>query len=91
MERRRMARLTLMYKVVHGHVAIDQGEYRPAPPCPASTRTRSCHPLRLSLYAPNTNVFKFSFFPRTIIAWNSLPGTAIEDETAGDFKATLYE
>ncbi len=34
-ERRRLARLTLMYKVVHGHVAIDQGEYRPAPPPPS--------------------------------------------------------
>ena len=40
--------------------------------------TRSYHPLYYSLPLSNSNPYKFSFFPRTIVDWNVLPHHLIE-------------
>ena len=38
---------------------------------------------------PKTNQFKFSFFPRTTISWNTLPDSVVEHQTTESFKGAL--
>ena len=42
-------------------------------PYPLDTSPTRSHNLRYMPYQCNTNTLKYSFFPRTIILWNSLP------------------
>jgi hypothetical protein len=67
-QRRREARLALMYKVVHELVAIPhQGHIEQN-----ELRTRSKNSLRLKVYSPSTEIARNSFFPKTIKEWNML-------------------
>ena len=65
--RRVTIRLVLLYKIQHGLVAIPAETYL----VPGVTRTRGEHKFR----PPNVrnDVYKYSFFPRTIGGWNRLP------------------
>ena len=69
-KRRQVARLTLMYKCVTNQAAIDI-------PCyvhhQSSLKTRASHPLKFIPLQPSCDTYKYSFWPRTIIDWNSLP------------------
>uniref|UniRef100_A0A6M2DBB6 Putative tick transposon n=1 Tax=Rhipicephalus microplus TaxID=6941 RepID=A0A6M2DBB6_RHIMP len=42
--------------------------------------TRHRHADSLTPYRTRTNLFKYSFFPRTITAWNNLPYTPIHND-----------
>jgi len=84
-ERRRAARLTMMYKMVHGHVHLN-------------TESRLVRPARRSRYATEhsfqipaakTDCRKWSFFPRTIREWNALPANTVSAESLNAFKALL--
>ena len=72
--RRRVDRLTTLYKIQHGLVELDTGVVRPG-----DKRTRGQH----RLYQPvaKSSIYKNSFFPRTIRDWNLLP-TSVTDATA---------
>ena len=69
-KRRQVARLTLMNKCVTNQAAIDI-------PCyvhhQSSLKTRASHPLKFIPPQPSCDTYKYSFWPRTIIDWNSLP------------------
>ena len=69
-KRRQVARLTLMNKCVTNQAAIDI-------PCyvhhQSSLKTRASHPLKFIPLQPSCDTYKYSFWPRTIIDWNSLP------------------
>ena len=69
-KRRQVARLTLMNKCVTNQAAIDI-------PCyvhhQSSLKTRASHPLKFIPLQPFCDTYKYSFWPRTIIDWNSLP------------------
>lgn len=56
---------------------------------PQST-TRSYHSLNLTPYFARTNMFKFSFFPRSIEDWNSLPG-CIRSRPSPNFVADIHD
>ena len=84
-ERRRDARLALMYKVVHGLVAVPHEghiEWK-------TTATRSKNSLNVKQYSLDTDKFKFSFFPRTIKEWNSLTDEVVTAKSLPDFKHKL--
>ena len=85
--RRARARLTLFYKAINGLIAIDTEGYL----IPASTRTRSSHEQKYMYLYSRTNYMKFTFFPRTIPLWNSLPASVVESNTAQDFKSKLAQ
>jgi hypothetical protein len=68
-QRRSMADVTLMYKVVHQLVAIAVC-YMPTPA--TVTRTRNSHSLKFSPYHCRINTYQHSFFPRTVTIWNTL-------------------
>ena len=72
--RRKKNRLTVMYKLSHNLVDITTEEYL----IPNSEkRTRNSHAFKYRLPEVSKDVFKFSFFPRSIREWNSLPADLV--------------
>ena len=67
--RRIKLQLTNLYKIQHNLIDVEASKYLTK----RSTTVRSKHSSQLNLYQPSSDQFKFSFFPRTIIHWNSLP------------------
>ena len=83
--RRTKIQLTMFFQIVNDLVDIPAEEYL----SPASTRTRALHSKKLRQYSINSETFKYSFFPRTIPAWNSLPATIAEAPDLVHFKQGL--
>ena len=76
--RRKKARLTLLYKLSHNLIDVSTENY-----LKLNNETRT----------PRTSkdVFKFSFFPRTIKEWNSLPLEVVCADTLFNFKSNLND
>ncbi len=69
-DRRRKSRLVLLYKAINEKTALPTGpEYLPR----SRRQTRNSRKGAFIPYSPSTNVFKFSFYPRTLVDWNKLP------------------
>ena len=77
-------RLAMLYKIQHGLVALSLPSmiHRPIRPRPGSLH--ACQTPYCS-----TDSFKFSFFPRTVIQWNSLPQALASAPTLSQFKGGL--
>lgn len=72
--RRKIERLKFLHHLKTNKLGINPDEYiQPL----TARRTRHRHSVSLTPYSARTNVFKFSFFPRTISEWNDLPISAI--------------
>lgn len=84
--RREHQRLALMYRIVHGLVAVPSTKL-----IPADGRTRANHQYKFKSISSSSTVYKHSFFPRTIPAWNSLPNTVVDCATLDSFKANLIK
>ena len=50
-------------------------------------RTRDSHDYRCRLYKATKNVYFNSFFPRTIMQWNSLPSDIVSVDSVDVFKS----
>ena len=72
--RRTKIQLILLYKIMNGMVDILTSPYVTQ----ASARTRSSHTKKLRQISSRTDAYKYSFFPRTIPFWNSLPASIAE-------------
>ena len=83
--RRAKTQLTMLFKIIHGLVDIRAEDYL----VPASTRTRSQHSLKFLQIPVSSDYYKFSFFPRTICRWNSLPANVAEAPSLVSFKREL--
>jgi ribonuclease P/MRP protein subunit RPP40 len=81
-QRRAKYRLSLLYKSIHGLVAVPLDEH-------TDINNRIEH--RISFRKPHTrtNYFKFSFFPRTVHQWNHLPLDVVTSPTITGFKTGL--
>ena len=66
---RECQRLNFMYKSSHNLNGVDLSKYVTL----SQSQTRRSHDMVFNHLSPRTDVFKFSFFPRTIPVWNSLP------------------
>ena len=84
--RRRDARVTMLFKIVHGLVAITTDELGLEA---ADSRTRASHRHKFREKGSRTNMSKFSFVSRTVPDWNRLPATAAEAESLEIFKTQL--
>ena len=88
--RRKTSRLTLLYKATHDKAAINIPSYIRRP----SISTRQYYPYKFSQISTSTDAYKFSFLPRTITDWNSLPPEAYPGyharELQGDHPETAY-
>ena len=83
--RRVKIQLTLLFKVIQDLENISAAAYL----MPASTRTRANHTKKLRQISSRSDAYKFSFFPRTIPVWNSLPATVAEAPDLVSFKQGL--
>lgn len=86
--RRRIESLKFLHSIVTSSVKLsnDKDYINFAP----QSTTRSYHNLNLTPYYARTNMFKFSFFPRSIEDWNSLPGT-IRSRPSSNFQADIHD
>ena len=83
--RRAKASLTMFYKVVNDLVDIPASTYL----TPGSSRTRSSHAFKFRQFQCSQNSFKHSFFPATVVLWNSLPASVAEAPDLASFKRGL--
>jgi len=82
-DRRKDARLWMLYKIVHDKVALDNGD-RLVPPLRS---TRNMHQLSFQIPSSRSDYRRVSYFPRTIRDWNSLPPDIVSAKTLDAFKA----
>lgn len=87
-ERRRMNRLKFLYLIVNDELGIDKDDYITFF-CPRSTR--HFHSRTIKPYSYKNDAFKYSFFPRTIIDWNSLPPDVVNTTNFLDFCSKLLQ
>jgi hypothetical protein len=84
--RRQAASLTLLYKIQNQTIAVNPDLYlNPAIPC----NTRSFHPNIYQIIPGRIQSFSNSFFPRTVIWWNSLPGNIITSPSVEVFRGVV--
>ncbi len=83
-ERRRDQRLTFFHRIVHDLVAIPSDIMHIN-----SRKQRTSHSKCIKMVACKTDTYKYSFIPRTIPEWNSLPESAVLCETSDAFKTVL--
>ena len=86
LEKRRQV-ATLMYKCVTNQTAINI----PSNVHQSSLKTRSSHPLKFIPLQPSCDTYKYSFWPRTITDWNSLPPDYSTLDSVAKFKATISD
>ena len=81
-DRRRIARMSMMYKIHHNLVCVRniKGQLHPLPP-----RQRRGHDQQFVLPQCRTQYHQNSFLPRTIKQWNQLPQEVIEANTIDTF------
>jgi hypothetical protein len=85
-ERRVESRLTMMYKISNNLVDFNTDQYLKLHP---ESRTRGSHPLKHQIPKATKDVFKYSYFPRTIREWNKLPPELVLSSSLGEFKTKL--
>ena len=83
--RRVKIQLALLFKVIQDLVDIPAAAYL----TPASTRTKACHTKKLRQISSRSDAYNFSFFPRTIPVWISLPATVAEAPDLVSYKQGL--
>ena len=77
-----------MYKLSHNLVDIStEDQLIPN----SEKRTRNSHAFKYGVPEVSKDVFKFSFFPRTVIEWNSLPAELVNCKSLSDFKLNLVK
>ena len=84
-DRRRDARLCMIYKIDRNLVAIKKDKCL----IPPQRRTRQSHARAYQTLSCRTDQRKNSFFPRTVRDWNALPPDTTEAESLAAFKARV--
>ena len=84
-QRRQTSRLVLFYKIVNHHVALDIDQYL----TPYIRQSRHFHHQAYQLPSTSTDTYKYSYFPRTVIVWNSLPPNVVSADSVLGFKSAL--
>ena len=84
-DRRRELRLALLFKIIHGEVAIQGDNFL----IPSDQRTRSNHPHTYKHLSAKSETVRNSFFHRTIPEWNSLSEPVATAPSRATFLARL--
>ena len=83
--RRADARLVMLYKIVHGVVAVPSQFYLPQP----GRESRGPRPHTIPQIQTTRDYFKYSFFPLTVVQWNALPPDIPAVLSLDGFKAAV--
>ena len=86
MLRRRISRLSILYKAIQQQLSLTIPSYY-LPPMIQSTR--QYHPSHFVLPCSSTTSYQHSYFTRTIKDWNSLPTAIIETNSYNQFLSKL--
>ena len=86
-ERRRAARLAMMYKIHNNLVAVDMSKYLTSKEHSAPTRSENSQAFVIPHSAREYH--KSSFFPKTARDWNTLPENLIQSKSIEAFKQGL--
>ena len=78
--RRAHSRLCLLYQITNGIVATPHIPYL-LQHSHAPRSSRHAHTLQHATYQCRTNYFKYSYFPHTIVSWNSLIQDVVSSST----------
>ena len=84
--RRKYVSLVTLYKIIFGYCDIDPNNDLDLI---GQTRTRANHSYKLRHKIFHTNYFKYSFFNRYVIDWNSLPSYVVSSCSIATFKKAL--
>jgi ribonuclease P/MRP protein subunit RPP40 len=84
--RRTHQQLAMFYKIRNGLVNIS------LPQCvlPSAARTRNGSNLKFVQMPVHKDVYAFSFYPRTVRVWNSLPDHVLSSDTLPAFQSNVY-
>ena len=85
-ERRKKSCLAIMNKIHTNDVAIPIPEYVQRQ---TMKSTRQYHPMKFHPMEVSTNVYKYSYFLKTISDWNNLPSSVIDLNTIEGFTTAL--
>ena len=83
--RRKNARLTMLYKIKHEKVNIDARDKL----VPPDRISRNMNKNSFQIPSCNTTTRKESFYPRTIRDWNNLPDSVTSASSLDSFKRLL--
>lgn len=85
-QRRKIARLKFLFLLYQNKLNVNARAYIQ----PFLSRTsRNRHAHNILPYQTRTNLFKYSFFPRTIVDWNSLSEKIVSSESVSVFESAL--
>ena len=86
-KRRKMSTVTMLYKMRNNLVEI------PTPYHPELAPARSRRGTSVQLLAPRARLdcYKYSFIPRAVNLWNTLPEAAVTADSVESFKASLSQ
>lgn len=82
--RRRDIRMSTLYQIVNDNVCIRKDSL-----IPPARLSRNMHPQSFQVPSCRTQTHKYTFFPRTIVDWNSLPPAVATSKTFSSFKLSL--
>ncbi len=86
-DRRKQARLTMLYKIQHEEVAIDIINYLAPKNHIAATRTENSQAFHIP--RSSRDYHRTSFFPRTARDWNRLPEPIVQSSSVKQFKTAI--
>ena len=79
-------RLCLFYKIVNRLVVVPTENYL----VPQLRPSRHYNSMAYTIFSPRHDYYKYSFFPRTVIAWNHLPDMTMKASTLEAFKTQIH-
>ncbi len=83
-QRRRTARLTMMFKIINDLVCVRCSEL-----APSLTRSRRCHNKQFKRIPCKNDYRNMAFFPRTVRDWNELPADAVLSPSLDTFSSRV--
>ena len=84
-KRRKDKRLILLYKGLKGKARIPTDDL-----IPKSRHCRNQHSLVFQIPSASKDVYKYSFFPRTVRDWNDLPESLISSSELSDVSVSKF-
>ena len=83
-DRRTKMRLSTFYQITKSSISVDKNIL-----VKPQRLSRNMHQHSFQKIACRTEVYKYSFFPRTVVDWNRLPPDIATSESITSFKSTL--
>ena len=85
--RRITNRLKILQKARQGLLALPVDQLLQ----PTRRQSRHSHPDSYQLISCNKNVYKYSYFPKTVTDWNNLSHSIVQIQDPANFKAAVLE